>query len=215
MKSIPSFIKSFILLGVMLVALSCASSYKVPEPQNINFISFTSNDSLKLYYKYDLLETKYAKKELKNDYKVIAVKIINNSHKDYIFGEDLTLEYSNGRDVYILDPEIAYKSLKQGAAIYSLYLLMTPLNLYTYRTDSNGFQKETSSTPIGLILGPGLALTNIIGASSANKKFKTHLNEHNLVGEKIGKGETVFGFIPIKSTSFDALQLRIVNDSGS
>lgn len=178
----------------------------------MNFITQTSNDGLILQYKYDILENKYAKKELKKGIKVIAVKITNNTDKTYVFGRNLTLEYSNGREVYFMDRALTYKSLKQGSAIYSLYLLMTPLNLYTYSSNSYGIQEETSSTPVGLVLGPGLSLLNILKSSSANKKFKEQLQEYNPIGKQISAGETIYGVIPIKTISFDALHLKVLNN---
>ncbi len=203
-----------LIFGLVLVPMSflvltgCASSYRVPSPEDMNFVSHTSTvEGLKLYYKYDLLDTKYAKKEERNGVKVIALKIINTSGKDYIFGENLFLRYKSGREVHFLDKENTYRSVKQGSAIYALYLLMTPLNLYISETDSNNFEEDSNPIPIGLVLGPGLTLGNILASSSANKKFKNHLSNYDLIGKPVRNGETTYGILPIRSESFDALEL--------
>ncbi|NRD19452.1 hypothetical protein HNV08_05285 [Winogradskyella eckloniae] len=197
------------LLCLSLTALSsCASGYKPIQPESINYISSQETGNVKLEYKYDLLDKKYAKKEIKKGVKLVAVKITNNSDKDLTFGSDLKLTYSNDSTVVLLDNDNVFKTLKQQPATHLLYLLLTPVNLYT--TESrNGVEETTSSTPIGLILGPGLAGGNMIAASSANKKFKTEMLDYNINGTEIKQGETKFGLVGIKSNSFDTLKLKV------
>jgi hypothetical protein len=198
------------LLFIGIASLtSCASGYKMIEPKSISYISTNETDNVKLEYKYDLLDKKYAKKELKKGVKLVAVKITNSSGKDLMFGRDAKLTYGNGTEVYVMENEKAFKTLKQSPASYLWYLLLTPVNFYTTETSSNGFQEETSSTPIGLILGPGLAGGNMIAAGSANKKFKEEMLEYNVNGTIIKNGETKYGLIGIKADSFDALKLKI------
>ncbi|MGB2174384.1 MAG: hypothetical protein ACPH4O_06485 [Flavobacteriaceae bacterium] len=202
-------IKITLLITIALTLTNCASGYKMIEPKAINYISQNENDGVKLEYKYDLLLKKYEKKELKKGVKLVAVKITNNSGKDLMFGRDAKLTYENGTEVYVMENEKAFKTLKQSPASYLWYLLLTPVNLYTTKTNSNGFQEETSSTPIGLVLGPGLAGVNMIAAGSANKKFKEEMLEYNVNGTIIKNGETKYGLIGIKTDSFDSLKLKI------
>ena len=201
-------IKITLLLTIALTLTTCASGYKMIEPQSINYISSNESDGVKLEYKYDLLDKKYEKKELKKGVKLVAVKITNNSAQDLMFGQDAKLTYENGTEVYVMENEKAFKTLKQSPASYLWYLLLTPVNFYTTETNSNGFQQETSSTPIGLVLGPGLAGGNMIAAGSANKKFKEEILEYNVNGTIIKNGETKYGLIGIKTDSFDALKLK-------
>ncbi len=188
---------------------SCASGYKMIQPKTINYVSTNETDNVKLEYKYDLLDKKYAKKEVKKGVKLVAIKITNNSEKDIMFGRDAKLTYENGSEIYVMENEKVFKTLKQSPASYLWYLLLTPVNFYTTETNSNGFQENTSSTPIGLVLGPGLAGGNMIAAGSANKKFKTEMLEYNINGTLIKKGETKYGLIGIKADSFDALKLKV------
>ncbi|UBZ14198.1 hypothetical protein LDL77_00440 [Flagellimonas marinaquae] len=155
------------------------------------------------------MDKKYEKKEEKNGVKLVAIKITNNSDQDLIFGKDVTLEYENGNGVYIMENEKVFKTLKQSPASYLWYLLLTPLNLYTTKTNSYGLPEQTSSTPIGLILGPGLAGGNMIAAGSANKKLKAELLEYNISGTLMEKGETKYGLIGIRTDTYDALKLKI------
>lgn len=194
------------LLFITLSAFaSCASGYKKIEPRSINYISTSVTDRVTLEYKYDLLDKKYEKKELKKGVKLVAVKITNNSESDIMFGRDAVLTYENGNEIFVFENDKVFKTLKQKPATYLFYLLLTPLNLYT--TGANG--QQTSSTPIGLVLGPGLAGGNLIAASSANKKFKRELLDYNINGTLIKKGETIYGLIGIEAESFESLRLEI------
>lgn len=193
-----------LLLTIMIVLNSCASGYQMINPESQNYNSGDLKNGVALQYKYDLLSKKYSKKEAKKGVKVVAVKITNNSEKDIVFGKDIKLAYSRGNERYLLAPDMIYKSLKQNTTSYLLYLLLTPMNLYTAE---NG--QQTSSTPIGLVVGPGLAGGNMIAAGSANTKFMTELLEFDIHGAIIKKGETKFGLIGVKSDNYDAIRIKM------
>jgi hypothetical protein len=197
-------IKITLLFITLSTFTNCASGYKMIAPKSINYISTNETNKVKLEYKYDLLGKKYAKKELKKGVKLVAIKITNNSEKDLMFGRDVKLTYENGTEIFVMENERVFTSLKQSTASYLLYLLLTPVNLYT---SENG--QQTSSTPIGLVAGPGLAGVNMITASTANQKFKTEMLEYNINGTLIKIGETKYGLIGIKADSFDSLKLKI------
>jgi len=194
---------TFLFIAISTLT-NCASGYKMIAPKSINYISTNETNNVKLEYKYDLLDKKYSKKEVKKGVKLVAIKITNNSDKDLMFGRDAKLTYENGTEIFVMENEKVFKTLKQSPTSYLWYLLLTPLNFYTAE---NG--KQTSSTPIGLVAGPGLAGVNMIAAGSANKKFKTEMLEYNINGTLIKKGETKYGLIGIKSNSFDSLKLKI------
>lgn len=197
-------IKITLLFITISILTNCASGYKMIEPKSINYVSTNENDNVKLEYKYDLLDKKYAKKELKKGVKLVAIKITNNSNKDLMFGKDAKLTYENGTEIFVMENEKVFTTLKQSPASYLWYLLLTPMNLYTAE---NG--QQTSSTPIGLVVGPGLAGGNMIAAGSANKKFKTEILEYNINGTLIKKGETKYALIGIKADSYDSLKLKV------
>ncbi len=200
------------LLLLSIISLtSCASGYKTIQPKIINYLSNNADNGIKMEYKYDLLYKKYAKKEVKKGIKLVAVKITNESDKEVMFGKDIKLTYENGADVQILENEKVFKTLKQSPASYLFYLLLSPVNFYTTTSSSssNGYQESTSSFPIGLILGPGLAGGNMIAASSANANFKSELLIYNINGVVINPGETKYGLIGIDSNSYDALKIKV------
>ncbi|PKB42875.1 hypothetical protein AX016_1050 [Cellulophaga sp. RHA19] len=210
-----NFFKTLLIILSIILLESCASGYKTLELNSMRYLGTNVTDSIKFDYRYNLLSKKYAKKEIKKGIKVIAVKITNNSSKDLVFGEDVKLTQANGNEIYVMDNEYVYKSLKQSPASYLWYLFLTPLNLYTTSTEttSNGYTREnTNSIPIGLAIGPGLTGGNMIAASSANKKFKQDLLTYSINGTVLKKGETTYGLVGIESKYKNALKL-ILNSS--
>lgn len=202
------FKKIALLLALVIVCASCASGYKTINPQTINYLSNSEDKGVKLEYKYELLDKKYKKKELAKGVRLIAIKITNNSDSDIVFGEDVRLNYDNGSEIYIMDNDRVFTSLKQSAASYLWYLLLTPTNLY--KTESqNGFQTQSSTVPIGLILGPGLAGGNMIAVGTANKKFQNDLKTYNLKGMIIKQGQTASGLIGIRSDDYNSIKIKV------
>lgn len=202
------FFKISVLALSVLFLTSCASGYKKIEPKKINFASRSENNSVVLEYKYDLLEKKYKKKELNKGLKVIAVKVTNNGANDLVFGKDIRLTYENGNELNLLETNVVYKAIKQSPASYLWYLLLSPMQFQTMTTNSNGQQQTSSSTPIGLVIGPGLAGGNMIAASSANKNFQNDLLENDIIGKVIKKGETVYGIIGIQSNNYYSIKVK-------
>tara|TARA_B100000809_G_C15076712_1_gene508098 strand:+ start:724 stop:1347 length:624 start_codon:yes stop_codon:yes gene_type:complete len=199
--------KTGIIVVITLLMNSCASSYSTINPDRLNYISNDISQEVTLEYKYGLLESKYAKKEVKRGVRLIAVKITNNSKKDLVFGKDITLTYENGNELSFLENKKTYSTLKQNTLGYLFYLLLTPMTFNKTSATNNGI--ETNSTPIGYAVGPGLAFGNMIAAGSANKKFKKELLDYNIFGTTINSGKTVVGLIGVYSYSYDALKLKI------
>ncbi|KAF2337259.1 hypothetical protein [Flavobacterium daemonense] len=202
-----------LLLLLTVLLNSCASGYKKINPTAINYSSKSIDNNIALEYKYDLLFKKYKKKETKNDVKLIAVKISNNSENDVVFGQDFRLFYENGNQLSLIETEKFYKTLKQSPASYLWYLLLSPIQIYSGSTTStnNGYTetKPSSSFPIGLIAGPGLAAGNMIAAGDANHNFKNDLMQYEINGKTIKKGETVYGLIGVHSNSYDAIRIKM------
>lgn len=202
-------LKIIFLSSCALLLNSCASGYKSIDPKNINYVSKNVNNDVTLEYKYDLLDNKYAKKEKNNTVKLIAIKVTNNSDMDMVFGRDIILNYENDATLYLMEKETIYRTLKQSPASYLWYLLLSPIQIYKTETNTYNNPGTTSSFPVGLIVGPGIAGGNMIVASSANKKFNTDLNDYNINGKTIKKGETVYGLVGIKSNNFDAIKIKV------
>jgi hypothetical protein len=199
--------QKFFFLAVVLLLESCAAGYHAINPPSLNYQSQSSDKSVTLDYKYGVLSKRYANKALKSNIQLAAVKIVNNSDRDLVFGKDITLAYSNNNSPLIVKTDDLFGEVKQGVPIYLLYLLLTPAMLNT--SSSDGETSSSSSTPIGLVLGPGLAGGNMIAAGSANSNFHNELTQYDLTGVTIKKGQTVYGLIGIASDSADALKVVV------
>ena len=189
------------LLVIVLVLSSCASSYNAIKPNSINYQTNLTNQGIDFSYKYGVLSErgnkKYAKKESLKGIKVVSVKITNNSSQSFVFGKDLRI-HSNGSPVNLVEPKQIHQNLKQGVPIYLLYLLLTPMQLNT----------GDDSTPIGLVVGPGITIGNMVGAGTANSNFLKELQDNTLNGKIINAGETVYGIIGIYDLGFSPLTLE-------
>ena len=196
---------------VMFIAIlnSCASGYQKIYPKKLNYVSKSIENNIILEYKYELLEKKYKKKEIKNGVKLIAIKITNNSEKEIVFGKDFNLAYENGSIINIIPTDKICKQIKQSPASYLWYLLLTPLQAYTTKTTYDGQVQQSSGIPVGLVIGPSLTAGNIANASSANRKLKNELLEFEINEKIIKKGETVYGLIGITSNNYDSIKIKL------
>ncbi len=200
---------NLLLLITSIILSSCATGYVSIEPKNQNYTSSDKQNNVKIEYKYNVLKKKYAKKEIKKNINVVAMKIINNSENDLIFGNNINITNADGTKINLLDNKQIFKPLKQNVATYFLYLLLTPINFFTTSSDEYGRQETTSSVPIGLVIGPGVTALNTITAASANKKFKKEIQAENLKGKTIKKGDTITGIIGIHANSYNNLKINL------
>lgn len=205
--------KNTLLLLTFILLTSCAAKYNKIDPEAINYLSKSSEDNIVLEYKYNLLQKKYLKKELENEIKLVAVKITNNNEKDIVLGTDFKFTYENGKEVSLLETDYLFKTLKQSPASYLWYLLLTPAKLFVGTTTTqNGpitITEPKPVFPIGLILGPGLTLGNMIAAGDANRNFKNDLKEFDIINKLIRKGETVYGIIGIRTNQYDSIKIKM------
>ncbi len=189
-----------IFLAILVVTLTnCSSSYKAINPESVNYISYSEVDGVMFEYKYNVLKKKYGRKERRKGVKLLSIKVTNNSDRDLIFGEDITLCYNDGSSIPLMERKKTYKLLKQKPATFLPYLLLTPLF----------YQAKNQVIPIGLFLGAGITAGNMIRSGAANRKFKSELFSNDLDGELIKKGETKYGFIAIKSYSYESITLKV------
>lgn len=211
------FLRNLILLSSSAFLFGCAASYKRVHPEAISYVkdNASSPDVIAEYHYNALVETnnrKYHKKEIKRLVQLVAVKVTNNTNSDLEYNKNFKL-YSSNSEVSPLPVETVYSALKQQAPLYLLHLLWSFTNVTTStETTNNGYSRgETKVYPIGLIIGPAVALGNVLVASSANDKFRNELIDHSIFNKVIKKGETKFFLIGLNGSSFQPLSVRVVN----
>lgn len=199
-------------LGITVVMSGCAGSYHGINPQALAYgYAPRSNAQVQLGYHHNILSEhrnkKFARKEQKKNIQLVAIEVTNNTDRSLTFGQDMQM-YSGNIPVVPLDQEITYKSLRQQAPLFLLYLLLSPMQLNT--TEVQNGQVETNSFPIGLIIGPGLALGNMLVANGNNQGFQQNLNNYDLTNRQIAPGETVYGLVGITKSYTAPLEMRIL-----
>jgi hypothetical protein len=195
---------------------SCASTYKSLRPTSSYFGNEEEVNGVKFSYKQGILaETrnkKYAKREVSKAVKVVSVKIVNNSNKNLIIGQNAKF-YTGNSELRLIEPGTIHQQLKQGVPIYLLYLLLSPIQLTTGSStiNNNGTISSGNTTPIGLIIGPGVTIGNMAVAGSANQNFLRELNEFNLINKTIAPGQTVFGLIGVNDIGYNPVRFVVTD----
>jgi hypothetical protein len=166
--------------------------------------------STSMVYSVNRGNKKYVKKENKNFVKVAAVKLTNNTANTIDISRDVTF-YSGPNQFSPLEPKLAHSRLKQSVPIYLLYALLTPMRIYE-TTYVNGFPQQKGIFPIGLIVGPGVTLYNMITASTANAKLLKDLETYSVLNRQIAPGETLHGLIVIPNGNYNPLTVKVVSE---
>lgn len=107
--------------------------------------------------------------------------------------------------VSLMEPAIVARQVRQSVPIYALYALLSIISFHTF----DQYGQVESSTPIGLYIGPPIAVGNMIVAGSANKNFKAELMGTSLLHRTIADGETVYGLISIPENGYRPLSIKI------
>lgn len=201
-------LNTFCAVGLLALATSCAGSYTPIRPKRItSYISSASSGPVSFAYQFDALRLggpnkKYVKKEMKYGYHVVAVQVTNNWDREINFTRDLTLLYGD-RPVMPVPAAIAAHDLRQGVAIYLLYLLA---NVRVGGTTDVRTGATTGGTflPTGLLIAGG----NMLGAGTANGNMRKELEANDLTNRTIKPGETVYGLISLRETAVAPLRVE-------
>ncbi len=191
----------------------CAGSYHAIQPERItSYQAVTATGApIDFSYHYSALlangaNKKYVKKERKRGYQIVAVQLRNNTVADLNFSRDLELTFAD-RPVQPVSSLQASDDLKQGVAIYLLYVLLN-FNVGNYTT-VNGQITEDNRTFIPT--GPFIAGGNMLGASAANKNMRNEFARYDLTNKVLRPGETVYGIVALRETGVAPLKINFRN----
>ena len=204
----PRFTPSF-AVGLLALTTSCAGSYTAIQPSRIaTYTSTPSTSPVELAYQFDALRQqggnkKYIKKEAKNGYHVVAVRVTNKSDREINFSRDIDLLYGD-RPVTPTPSIAAAHDLRQGVVIYLLYLLLNPRVGATTDPRTGALTGGTT-----LPLGPFIAGGNMLGASSANTNLRKEFAAHDLTNRNIKPGETVYGIMSMREISVAPMRAEL------
>ena len=202
-----------LLVAGTLVGSGCAGSYTTIRPERIaTYQASPAPAPLQFGYQYDALgqrgrNQKYVKKEHKNGYHVVAVQVKNNTSADVNFSRDAVLYYGD-RPVVPVPGTIAAHDMKQGVAIYLLYVLLN-FNVGGTTTTNSYTGQTTTTGGTFLPTGPLIAGGNMLGAALANNNFRTELEANDLTNRVIHPGETAYGLVCLRETNVAPLRLEL------
>jgi len=213
MKQVATRFLAGALAACTLLGSGCAASYTPIMPERIvQSQPVAGQGALGMAYQFDALQArgrnkKYAKKERKQGYHVVALRVTNNTPTEINFSRDAALYYGD-RPIVPVAGEIAGRDMKQGVAIYLLYLLLN-FNVGGTTTTNPYTGQMTTTGGTFLPTGPFIAGGNILGASLANKNFREDLSRLDLTNRNIRPGETVYGVVCLRETSVAPLRLEL------
>ncbi|MEI8084833.1 MAG: hypothetical protein WCG93_01325 [Paludibacter sp.] len=197
------FISNCLMFAFIFLIGGCAQSYYAINPTKVAYTASNSMEDVSLYYRYDVLNekgnSKISKKEKKNNIKLVAVKITNNTDKVINIGNNAAF-YSGNTMIYPMESVWVNNNLKQSVPSHLFYLLFTPLTFTV-----NG----SHPFPVGLILGPLLAGSNMLVAANANKNLFNELLQYDIVNRDIKVGETVYGLVGFRNLDYSPLTIKL------
>lgn len=207
-------LKTTMLFATCALISSCAASYKSIYPESISYVGGNSSaKGVEVGYHHNVLpekeNKKYHRKELKSGTQLVALKITNNTDSILELNKNFAL-YSGQSPLNIVPIDRTFVQLKQQPAWYLLYCLLT-LSTYSGTTTTNGSNFTSKSDVKIYPIGVPIAIANVIIASSANKKFKEEMVKYSPNNREIKKGETGYFLIGISSTTFQPIDLKMIN----
>lgn len=184
------------LFFVVISITGCASYYRTINPLKINYATSVSQEKLNLSYRYDVLRDagnkKFVKSEFKNNIRIVAIKLINNS--DSTINTSKNILFLNGTsEVKLMDPVEIKTRIQQTWPAYGLFLL--------------GF---ISTSPLDWLVFGGIGIGNMYVAYDANKKLLNELMQYDITNKEIKPGESVIGIIGFEALHSDPLSVKLL-----
>jgi len=196
-----------IYLFIAVLFCGCANSYKSITPNTITYQNEQKNNGLAFSYQYNVLDlnnnSRNAKKELKQNIYLLAVKLVNDSQKSIFIDKDVLFKVKDSI-IVPLEVNILHKKLKQNQWSHLLLGLIALPGVQTTCTKGQCSSRLLIPIPIGMPFG----ITNMIIASKANFKFKKELKKFNIINKEIKPGEQVYGLMGVYNPWFGPITIE-------
>ena len=197
------------LAALCLSALlaGCASTYTSPRSKPLSFKGVsTDTTGLSVEYDYSAMReagnVKYANKAATMGLSLPAIRIKNNTGRDLVIRKDVEFDVG-GTPVEPSEPGSETAEIRQMTGAYAWWLTAATINIFTSKTECDGYScsSNTSFIPVGLIAGPLITAINCGISSGSNTSFEDDVVGHNLLGMTVKAGQTVTGFLVLKDLS--------------
>lgn len=198
--------KLFQLLVITVLFSGCARTYHAIRPEIYNYDNkkFVTEE-LNVSYFYDVQNhsrnKRYARKERKQDFKLMAIKVENNSDSILILTRDnFYIKTASGRDIKIVAPEMYTKLVRQYSETFVLFYGIAGIG-YTWGEENGEKFSKVTYSPLPLIIGVG----NAIYAGISNSNQKKNLIEKDIFNKPIYPKSSIYGLIAISESGFPEL----------
>jgi hypothetical protein len=200
---------NLVILFVLSLSCSCAVSHKTLTLKNITYhdsmvnrkgviIKISDNDIFR-----ESGNERTSRKIKRNNLQIIPLYVINNSLDTFAITKTHTEIFCNYEPVILMDKNTYYKKIRQKAGWHSAEIVIA---LIYYFPPTNTGITFYPMNPLGVLLPWGIY--NIYKASKANKSLKNDITLYDLLDKKIAPGDTLRGFICIKSRATGNLLFR-------
>lgn len=189
---------------VLILISGCASTYKKFNVSNFPYkdlhlenekLAYTARQGVM----YNTKNYKYARKEQKDGYTLVAFKIVNRSNAP-INVSDLAFSCGGTAAITPISFDEYIKNNKQKPGLYWLYAGLVSPNPFT------GKKNLHKVIPIGI----APAVINFALAQRANNLMKKNLAEYDLSNKVLQPNDTVYGILPFKNIT-NCGEIYIVN----
>ena len=183
----------------------CAGNYSALELKSLDYTKGQgASPKYQTEYRYDVLtkhsNKKYAKKEDRTNIRLVAVKFTNNSDAP-VNGNELRV-FSGDQEITLVDKETVYKKLKQGSAIYLLYLPLIMTKTECGRGPYGGCE-----TKMLFPIGVPISLLNILVSATSNANFKKDLSIYDFKNKTIKPGQSEYVVIAVRNANYGVINV--------
>ncbi len=201
-------LKRCVMLGIIIVLMAgCARTFvPIDNQKHMEYYRKFENNGFTGEYSFHVLEysqnNTYAKKAFKRGFQIISVKLTNETDRVLNLNSDVNFKL-NDQPLYPLKADQFSLHIKQ---LVLPHLLWTGLSAGAFFIDED---IKFLRIPVALI-GPLVALNNIVQSNKANEKLVEYVNDNNLLSKTIKPGETLEGVLVVKSFTHGELKIELI-----
>jgi hypothetical protein len=194
--------------------IGCASGFRPMRQDTYEYESPRDTTGVQVKYMYNVLgetgNTLYSEKARSQGVDVVAVKVTNNTDRELDVKRDVDF-YVGGNQASPQRPEAALANVRQRTGLYAWWFLLALVNgkKTEVTCDFNRCDEDETFIPIGIIIGPAIALTNMGIASSANGAIIKEISDKDVSRRTLKPGESYEGYLVFENIGKAALTAKV------